>query len=189
MSDDNKFPPDKDDKKKAPGVAGGVVSIDGVAGGTTHKGAASKGKKKNADHGVSPDPNIVDKNPSKGEGKAMTEDKSKVSGKDKDGNKDDNGQDHDQPQDQGDRKNKSNLVCSFCSKKQQEVLKLIAGPGVYICNECVALCNDIVAEQKPQLRSVGGMQGEEILLTPRKITEFLNQYIIGQEPAKKILSV
>ena len=89
----------------------------------------------------------------------------------------------------GEKKTKPPLSCSFCGKKQQEVQKLIAGPGVYICNECVALCNDIVAEQRPQLRSVGGGLSDTILLTPQKIADFLNQYIIGQEGAKKILAV
>ncbi|MGI9462033.1 MAG: ATP-dependent Clp protease ATP-binding subunit ClpX [Alphaproteobacteria bacterium] len=87
------------------------------------------------------------------------------------------------------KKTKAVLSCSFCSKKQQEVQKLIAGPGVYICNECVMLCNDIVAEQKPQLRSVGGGFSDAMLLSPQKIADFLDQYIIGQVAAKKILSV
>ncbi len=88
------------------------------------------------------------------------------------------------------KKIKAILSCSFCSKKQQDVQKLIAGPGVYICNECVALCNDIVAEQKPQLRSVDGAGFSDLVaLTPQKIADFLNQYIIGQGKAKTILAV
>ncbi|SFP47520.1 ATP-dependent Clp protease ATP-binding subunit ClpX [Nitrosomonas cryotolerans] len=79
------------------------------------------------------------------------------------------------------------LYCSFCGKSQHEVRKLIAGPSVFICDECIDLCNDIIREE---------MQGDEAtrlvksdLPVPREICQILNQYVIGQEPAKKILSV
>lgn len=83
---------------------------------------------------------------------------------------------------------KNHLICSFCSKRQQDVVKLIAGPGVYICNECVSLCNDIMDEHKPNnLNNI--FDGDAIPLTPKKIAEFLDEYIIGQKTAKKLLAV
>lgn len=78
------------------------------------------------------------------------------------------------------------LFCSFCGKSQEEVKKLIAGPAVYICDECVALCNDIISEE---------VEKEEVALRklavprPAEIKSVLDQYVIGQERAKKILSV
>src|SRR5512142_476358 len=78
-----------------------------------------------------------------------------------------------------------NLVCSFCGKSQDEVRKLIAGPTVYICDECVNLCNDIIAEDWEEAK-------EEIsskLKKPSEIKHHLDQYVVGQERAKKILSV
>ncbi|GJL76293.1 MAG TPA: ATP-dependent Clp protease ATP-binding subunit ClpX [Nitrosomonas sp.] len=79
------------------------------------------------------------------------------------------------------------LYCSFCGKSQHEVRKLIAGPSVFICDECIELCNDIIREE---------MQGDEAtklvksnLPVPHEISQTLNQYVIGQESAKKILSV
>ncbi len=79
------------------------------------------------------------------------------------------------------------LYCSFCGKSQHEVRKLIAGPSVFICDECVDLCNDIIREetQGEQAAKAGG--GE--LPTPAQICEILDQYVIGQSTAKKILSV
>ncbi len=80
----------------------------------------------------------------------------------------------------------SNLKCSFCGKNQREVKKLIAGPTVYICDECIELCNDIIAEE---------YEREEVFARkapvpkPAQIKSFLEQYVIGQEKAKKILSV
>lgn len=83
------------------------------------------------------------------------------------------------------KKNGENLQCSFCGKNQKEVKKLIAGDGVYICNECVSLCNEILEEE--QHSSSEGMRND--LPTPQEIHNFLNDYVIGQEKAKKVLSV
>jgi len=77
------------------------------------------------------------------------------------------------------------VKCSFCGKSQKQVKKLIAGPGVYICDECIELCNDIIAEE---LADTTELSFEE-LPKPKEIYEFLNDYVIGQEYAKKILSV
>jgi ATP-dependent Clp protease ATP-binding subunit ClpX len=77
------------------------------------------------------------------------------------------------------------LKCSFCGKSQKQVKKLIAGPGVYICDECIDLCNEIIEEELSQSTEV---RFDE-LPKPREIYEYLNDYIIGQEQAKKILSV
>ncbi len=77
------------------------------------------------------------------------------------------------------------VKCSFCSKTQKQVKKLIAGPGVYICDECIDLCNDIIAEE---LAEVSDVSFDE-LPKPREIFDFLNDYVVGQEYAKKILSV
>lgn len=79
-----------------------------------------------------------------------------------------------------------NLVCSFCGKAQKDVKKLIAGPSVHICDECVSLCNDIIREEMQQdsVRLSG-----DSLPAPSHIFEILNQYVIGQEQAKKVLSV
>ena len=79
------------------------------------------------------------------------------------------------------------LYCSFCGKSQHEVRKLIAGPSVFICDECVDLCNDIIREEVQQGR--GGKSGKSDLPTPREIREILGEYVIGQEKAKRILSV
>ena len=78
------------------------------------------------------------------------------------------------------------LVCSFCGKSQDEVRKLIAGPTVYICDECIELCNEIIAEECEQEdhRKRGAS-----LSKPHEIKEFLDQYVVGQERAKKMLSV
>jgi ATP-dependent Clp protease ATP-binding subunit ClpX len=77
------------------------------------------------------------------------------------------------------------LKCSFCGKSQKQVKKLIAGPGVYICDECIDLCNEIIEEELSESPDVGLAD----LLKPREIYEFLEQYVIGQETAKKALSV
>jgi ATP-dependent Clp protease ATP-binding subunit ClpX len=78
------------------------------------------------------------------------------------------------------------LYCSFCGKSQHEVRKLIAGPSVFICDECVELCNDIIREEI-QEKSVAG--DGNALPTPHEIKIILDEYVIGQEQAKKILSV
>ena len=77
------------------------------------------------------------------------------------------------------------VKCSFCGKSQKQVKKLIAGPGVYICDECIELCNDIIEEE---LSETSDVHFEDIP-KPREIFEFLNDYVIGQDQAKKILSV
>ncbi|MDG2218133.1 MAG: ATP-dependent Clp protease ATP-binding subunit ClpX [Acidimicrobiales bacterium] len=77
------------------------------------------------------------------------------------------------------------LKCSFCGKSQKQVKKLIAGPGVYICDECIDLCNEIIEEELAETTDVS--LGE--LPSPREIYEFLNDYIVGQDTAKRILSV
>ncbi len=77
------------------------------------------------------------------------------------------------------------LKCSFCGKSQKQVKKLIAGPGVYICDECIDLCNEIIEEELSESPDVGLAD----LLKPREIYEFLEQYVVGQETAKKALSV
>jgi len=77
------------------------------------------------------------------------------------------------------------LKCSFCGKSQKQVKKLIAGPGVYICDECIDLCNEIIEEE---LSETSEVRFDE-LPKPREIYEFLNDYVIGQDYAKKILSV
>lgn len=77
------------------------------------------------------------------------------------------------------------LKCSFCGKTQKQVKKLIAGPGVYICDECIDLCNEIIVEELTEANSLGLQE----LPKPTEIYEFLDQYVIGQERAKKSLSV
>ncbi|MFC1602658.1 ATP-dependent Clp protease ATP-binding subunit ClpX [Pseudomonadota bacterium] len=77
------------------------------------------------------------------------------------------------------------LYCSFCGKSQHEVRKLIAGPSVFICDECVELCNDIIREEMQE----GGVEEASSLPKPHEINETLDQYVIGQLRAKKVLSV
>src|SRR3990167_2862354 len=77
------------------------------------------------------------------------------------------------------------LHCSFCGKSQHEVRKLIAGPSVFICNECVDLCNDIIREE--ELAQV--IETKKKLPSPHEIHRLLDEYVVGQELSKKILSV
>ncbi|MBX3592218.1 MAG: ATP-dependent Clp protease ATP-binding subunit ClpX [Burkholderiaceae bacterium] len=79
------------------------------------------------------------------------------------------------------------LYCSFCGKSQHEVRKLIAGPSVFICDECIELCNDIIRDETQAEGAAGAQKGG--LPTPAEICGILDQYVIGQESAKKILSV
>src|ERR687896_1711250 len=79
-----------------------------------------------------------------------------------------------------------NLVCSFCGKSQDEVRKLIAGPTVYICDECIDLCNDIIAEECDHEETLNASSN---VPKPAEIRRVLDQYVIGQERAKKILAV
>lgn len=84
------------------------------------------------------------------------------------------------------REKNQTLYCSFCGKSQHEVKKLIAGPSVFVCNECVELCNDIIREEE-----IANAQGEDgqSLPAPQNIHEQLNEFVIGQDFAKKVLSV
>ena len=77
------------------------------------------------------------------------------------------------------------LKCSFCNKSQPQVRKLIAGPGVYICDECIDLCNEIIDEELKEDKEVNFKD----LPRPDEIYSILNEYVVGQEKAKKVLSV
>ena len=79
------------------------------------------------------------------------------------------------------------LYCSFCGKSQHEVKKLIAGPSVFICDECIDLCNDIIRDEAAGVDAMANPKSD--LPTPHEITELLDQYVIGQANAKRILSV
>jgi len=88
--------------------------------------------------------------------------------------------------DQEDKKDDGKLLyCSFCGKSQHEVRKLIAGPSVFICDECVDLCNDIITEEMQEQTS----SEETSLPRPHEINELLDHYVIGQAKAKRILAV
>lgn len=86
----------------------------------------------------------------------------------------------------GSDKGRHTLVCSFCNRSQEEVRKLIAGPSVYICDECIDLCNDIIAEEVEQDET---FTPQSKIPRPKEIKNFLDQYVIGQEFAKRVLSV
>ena len=77
------------------------------------------------------------------------------------------------------------LYCSFCGKSQNEVRKLIAGPSVYVCDECVELCNDIIREELQENQA----QVSDKLPKPKEIKTVLDEYVIGQDKAKRTLSV
>lgn len=82
---------------------------------------------------------------------------------------------------------KDTLKCSFCGKSQKQVIKLIAGPGVYICDECIDLCVEIVEEEK--VEKIAESSAKEQVPKPTEIYSFLDEYVIGQDLAKKALSV
>ena len=93
-------------------------------------------------------------------------------------------------------KNDDKLKCSFCGKTQDQVKKLIAGPEVYICDECVELCNEILDEEffeakdkESNSSEQSPEKGEKPIPKPHEIKEYLDQYIVGQDDAKKVLSV
>ena len=79
------------------------------------------------------------------------------------------------------------LYCSFCGKSQHEVKKLIAGPSVFVCDECIDLCNDIIRDEASSVETLDGQKSE--LPIPQEICDLLDQYVIGQETAKRILAV
>ena len=87
----------------------------------------------------------------------------------------------------GDKKGEKLLYCSFCGKSQHEVRKLIAGPSVFVCDECVELCNEIIRDEAAEV--VEGQPSDVGIPTPQEICQKLDDYVIGQEAAKKILSV
>lgn len=84
------------------------------------------------------------------------------------------------------KREETTLTCSFCGKSQKEVKKLVAGPNVYICEECIGLCNDIIAEE---VEVAEEQAGHPTILRPSEIKAVLDEYIIGQDRAKKVLSV
>jgi len=90
----------------------------------------------------------------------------------------------------GDNKNNGDstklLYCSFCGKSQHEVRKLIAGPSVYVCDECVELCNDIIREE---IKEISPKRDDDRLPTPHELRNHLDDYVIGQDKAKKVLAV
>jgi ATP-dependent Clp protease ATP-binding subunit ClpX len=81
------------------------------------------------------------------------------------------------------------LYCSFCGKSQHEVKKLIAGPSVFICDECIELCNDIIRDEVPAETATGGRASKSDLPVPSEIKTTLDQYVIGQDVAKRTLAV
>ncbi|MDH3309938.1 MAG: ATP-dependent Clp protease ATP-binding subunit ClpX [Gammaproteobacteria bacterium] len=87
----------------------------------------------------------------------------------------------------GDSKSEKLLYCSFCGKSQHEVRKLIAGPSVFVCDECVELCNDIIREEVQEEKNAANAKKK--FPTPREILQILDEYVIGQTDAKKVLSV
>ena len=82
-----------------------------------------------------------------------------------------------------------NFFCSFCGKNQKEVKKLIAGPSVYICNECINLCSDIIEDEKKEKEQASDKKGVKDFMVPKQIKEQLDAYVIEQDRAKKVLSV
>ncbi|NCC66445.1 MAG: ATP-dependent Clp protease ATP-binding subunit ClpX, partial [Spirochaetia bacterium] len=78
-------------------------------------------------------------------------------------------------------------VCSFCGKSQEEVKRLINGPGVAICDECIKVCNDMLAGDPTFQEEVVGLP--ESIPTPKELKEYMDEYVIGQEDAKRVLAV
>ena len=86
------------------------------------------------------------------------------------------------------RNNEQPMRCSFCGKRENQASRLIAGPGVCICSDCVAACSDLLREDY-ELEESGGLKAPDRLPTPMEIKSFMDQYIIGQDEAKVALSV
>ena len=87
-------------------------------------------------------------------------------------------------------KNETEICCSFCGKTQDEVTRLIEGPGVYICDNCIDFCASLLFEDEAKATSRKPKKKEEFVLPkPREINEHLDQYVIGQDDAKKTLAV
>ena len=84
---------------------------------------------------------------------------------------------------------KKQLKCSFCGKNQDQVKRLIAGPGVYICDECIELCSEILEEELDGVSDYYDASNDINLLKPKEIKKFLVDYVIGQDDAMKVLSV
>ena len=83
-----------------------------------------------------------------------------------------------------------NVKCSFCGKAQEEVKKIVAGPGVYICNECIDVCRSIIDENYNEEEEIKyTLEDDSYLPSPEEIKDILDEYVIGQEDAKKTLSV
>ncbi len=85
--------------------------------------------------------------------------------------------------------NKISLFCSFCGKNQHEVKKLIAGPSVFVCDECIDLCNDIIKEESKELNEELEKIESDHLLSPKELSTSLGEYVIGQDEAKKSMSI
>jgi len=81
---------------------------------------------------------------------------------------------------------KKQLKCSFCGKTQEQVKRLVAGPGVYICDECIELCSEIIEEEFEETRADAELND---IPKPSEIKEILDQYVVGQDTAKKALAV